>query len=204
VTVLSGKAATKEVVTSHLPLMTYIHLATHGFFFKEQAISGLVRGGAPTPRPLDPESQIRSVRNPLVESGIALTGANVRNPTTMAVEGLLTAQEIVGLDLSRCELVTLSACETGRGEEVTGQGVMGLRASVLAAGARSMLMSLWDIGDVSTIKFMEHFYTNLWEKKMSKIEALKQAQEAVRNDPSGRFKVPFFWAAWVLGGEAWE
>ena len=56
---------------------------------------------------------------------------------------------MVGIDLTRCRLLTLSACETGRGEEVTGQGVIGLRAACLAAGARSMVMSLWMVPDKS-------------------------------------------------------
>src|SRR5262249_36836485 len=133
----------------------------------------------------------------------ALAGANNRDASTMEASGLLTAEELVGIDLSSCELMTLSACETGRGEEVTGQGIIGLRAAVMAAGARSMLMSLWKVPDESTVKLMEAFYTNLWVKKMSKVEALIKAQEAIRDDPSGRYREPIHWAAWVLAGESW-
>lgn len=200
---LTGADASKEKIVANVQKATYVHLITHGFFSREtrtatpakQGIKYRVGplGDAPPP----------NARNPLVESGIALAGANYRDPLDFDDKGLLTAEEIVGLDLGRCDLLTLSACETGRGEEVTGQGVMGLRASVMAAGARSMLMSLWRVPDEATVKFMEAFYDNLWAKKMTKSEALLRAQEAVRDHPSGKYRAPVNWAAWVLAGEAW-
>lgn len=200
---LTGAEASKENVVAGIQKATYAHIITHGFFSREAmraatASRGLTFRAPPLGDPPPPNA-----RNPLVESGIALAGANVRDPLALDVKGLLTAEEIIGLDLSRCELVTLSACETGRGAEVTGQGVMGLRASVMAAGARSMLMSLWKVPDEATVKFMEVFYDNLWAKKMMKAEALLSAQEAVRNHPSGKYRAPVFWAAWVLAGESW-
>lgn len=115
----------------------------------------------------------------------------------------LSSEELIGLNLSKCKLITLSACETGRGEEVTGQGVMGLRSAMMAAGARSILMSLWKVPDDATQKLMSYFYTNLLIKKLPRAEALKLAQESVRDDPSGKYKHPWYWAAWVLAGEGW-
>jgi CHAT domain-containing protein len=142
------------------------------------------------------------MRNPLVESGIALAGANAHERSTMDTPGLLTAEELVGLDLSHTELVTLSACKTGEGEAITGQGVMGLRASVMGAGARSLLMSLWRVpANEATVKFMAAFYANMWSQHYSKVEALNRAQDAVRADP--QFKRPIYWATWVLAGEGW-
>jgi CHAT domain-containing protein/tetratricopeptide (TPR) repeat protein len=201
----TGAEVSKENVVANMQKATYAHLVTHGFFSRgatksPQGIAqrGLAMRASPLGDTAPPDS-----RNPLVESGIALAGANQRDPLELDVKGLLTAEEIVGLDLSRCELVTLSACETGRGEEVTGQGVMGLRASVMAAGSRSMLMSLWKVPDEATVKFMDAFYDNLWTKKMSKAEALLRAQKSVRDDPTGKYRAPYYWAAWVLAGEAW-
>jgi CHAT domain-containing protein/tetratricopeptide (TPR) repeat protein len=202
VSLLTGAEASKTRVIERLQKVAYAHLATHGFFARgteevAATLNVVVRQSSfdNMPRPNE--------RNPLVESGIALAGANVRDPLTLDAEGLLTAEEIIGLDLGRCELVVLSACETGRGEEVTGQGVMGLRATVMAAGSRSMLISLWKVPDEATVIFMENFYDNLWVKKMSKAEALLRAQEAVRNYPSGKYHAPIYWAAWVLAGDSW-
>jgi CHAT domain-containing protein len=80
---------------------------------------------------------------------------------------------------------------------------MGLRASVIAAGARTMVMSLWKVPDEATVKLMEEFYQNLWVRKMPKAEALLRAQEAVRDDSSAKYKLPVNWAAWTLVGEGW-
>ena len=67
-------------------------------------------------------------------------GGNVRDPSTATTPGLLTAEEILGLGLRQTMLVALSACQPGRGRETTGQGVLGLQAAILVAGARSLLM----------------------------------------------------------------
>lgn len=201
---LTGAEANKPKVIANLQKSTYAHLITHGFFSREVNLIAPSTGRATRFRtgPLN-ELIPPNARNPLVESGVALAGANMRAPLTLDAEGLLTAEEIIGLDLTRCELVTLSACETGRGVEVTGQGVMGLRASVMTAGSRSMLMSLWKVPDEPTVKLMAAFYHNLWMKKMTKAEALLRAQETIRDDPSGKYRNPINWAAWVLAGEAW-
>lgn len=158
--------AAKQAIIAKPPTGTYVHLATHGFFYREMKPSKATRAAMRLRDSAGASQQIRDARNPLVESGVALAGANVRDPYTMEAKGLLKDEKLVGVDLSRCELVMLSACDTGRGEEVTWQGVMGLRAAVMA-------------------------------------EALVRAQEAVRDDPSGQYKAPINWAAWVLAGEAW-
>ena len=201
-TVLTGSAATKEAFIERLSEADVVHLATHGFFFTESSEAYESRGGKAKDGPTS-AAGTGATRNPLVESGIALAGANVRDSVTLAPRGLLTAEELVGLDLPRTELVVLSACETGRGEEITGQGVMGLRASVMAAGARSMLMSLWKVPDESTALLMEEFYRGLWLRGLTKAEALRRAQAAVREHPNGEYRAPLHWAAWVLAGEAW-
>ncbi len=98
-------------------------------------------------------------------------------------DGILTAEEVQALDLRGTELVVLSACETGLGELEHGQGVMGLQRTFQAAGARAVVASLWRVDDAATTVLMEQFYTNLWDKKLPKLEALRQAQLAVLNDP---------------------
>jgi CHAT domain-containing protein len=97
----------------------------------------------------------------------------------------------------------LSACDTGRGEEVVGQGVLGLRSALMAAGSRAMVMSLWKVPADSTRKLMEAYYDHLWREHLSPAEALLAAQRALRDDPTGKFTAPLYWLAWVLVGQGW-
>ncbi len=213
VTVFQGAEATKQALLAALPEATFVHLATHGFFARESG--GAVDSRSPAPSflrlghltPSDRSTAqalfFESTRNPLVESGLALAGANVRNPSSFEATGILTAEEWINFDLSRTELVTLSACDTGLGQEVTGQGVLGLRSAVMAAGSRSVLMSLWKVPDRATEQLMRLFYRNLWVERMPKIGAVLRAQHARRNDVSGDFASPRSWAVWALVGEGW-
>ena len=98
-------------------------------------------------------------------------------------DGILTAEEVQSLDLRGTEMVVLSACETGLGQGYYGQGVMGLQRAFQAAGARAVVASLWRVDDAATTVLMEQFYTNLWSKKMPKLEALRHAQLTVLNNP---------------------
>lgn len=196
---LAGMVPTPREVSIALPQARWAHLATHGFFFREQEAAYASRGAMltrPEGKGLDsPGRPLAASRTPLAESGLALAGAN-NGP-----EGNLTAEQIVGLQLSGVELMVLSACDTGRGTEITGQGVMGLRASLEAAGVQTLLMSLWKVPDESTAVLMQHFYRELWEESRAPAEALRMAQAAVRANP--RFAAPVHWAGWVLTGRAW-
>src|SRR5439155_3692898 len=93
--------------------------------------------------------------------------------------GILTAEEVAGLDLRGTELVVLSACDTGLGKEAGGEGVLGLQRAFQGAGARALAASLWKVDDAATSVLMEEFYANLWRKKLPRLEALRQAQRAV-------------------------
>jgi CHAT domain-containing protein len=114
----------------------------------------------------------------LLRSGLVLAGVN-RSPET----GILTAAEVAALDLRGCELAILSACQTGLGGVEGGEGVVGLQRAFNEAGARTLVVSLWSVNDASTSLLMEEFYTNLWAKKIPKLEALHQAQLAVLYHP---------------------
>ncbi|MDX1420912.1 MAG: CHAT domain-containing tetratricopeptide repeat protein, partial [Rubricoccaceae bacterium] len=192
--VLTGAGATPAAVTRALDGAALAHFATHGFFYGDNATPAAVASRTEV-LGAAPGVEAGMVRNPLAESGLALAGANA------GPAGSLSAEEIVGLDLSGLGLAVLSACETGRGTAVTGQGVLGLQASLLAAGARTLVMSLWKVPDASTALLMEHVYRNLWEAEMPPAAALREAQRAVAADP--RFAAPVHWAAWVLAGEGW-
>jgi CHAT domain-containing protein len=156
--------------------------------------------------------------------GLVLAGAN-----SAPERGLLTAEEVADLDLSCCELAVLSACETGLGKLAGGEGVLGLQRAFQAAGARTLVTSLWSVDDAATCLLMQRFYENLFSsKKLSKLEALRQAQRWLLYHPdeveqyrkrlprgsrlgkgsvavtvkSGRKAThPAFWAAFILCGE---
>jgi CHAT domain-containing protein len=109
--------------------------------------------------------------------------------------GLLTASEIFDLKLN-ADLVVLSACDTGRGA-ITGDGVIGLSRSLIAAGAPSIVVSLWAVNDSSTSVLMSEFYRNL-KTNPDKAQALRQATLSTKK----QFPNPRDWAAFTLIGES--
>ena len=202
---LAGDAATVPAVAASLASATYAHLATHGFVYAEpvpvrEAREEALRSGSFGGRTPGAPGAENWGRSPLALSGLVLAGANT--PDDAPGGGVLTAEELVGLDLSGTRLVALSACETGRGAEVAGQGVLGLQSSLTAAGARAVLMSLWSVPDASTAALMTAFYRGLWSEGRSPAEALRRAQAEVRATPG--WEAPLHWAGWVISGDAFR
>ena len=117
-----------------------------------------------------------------------------------AEDGLLQVREILGLRLS-ADLVTLSACDTGLGKQITGEGVLGFSRAFLHAGAKSVAVSLWQIEDQSSARLMVDFYRGLEDPRGrgDKAEALRQAQLAMLKQ-GGSHSHPFYWAAFILIG----
>ena len=114
-------------------------------------------------------------------------------------EGFLRAHEIFNLKLE-AELVVLSACRTGLGKEVKGEGVYGMTRGFMYAGSRRVLVSLWDVQDQATARLMSDFYRGiLGAKRLPAAAALRAAQIAVWRD--GRWAAPYYWAGFVLQGE---
>jgi CHAT domain-containing protein len=187
----SRKNATEEAV-KRISKPTVLHIATHGYFLKnikenEGKVMGIQSGIAR--------------QNPLLRSGVILAGAAILATDTTAAanadDGILTAYEAAGLDLSTTELVVLSACETGLGEILNGQGVYGLQRAFMVAGARSVIMSLWKIDDLATQQLMVYFY-KAWQedKEGGKQKALRTAQQKLRE----KYPHPFYWGAFVIVG----
>jgi CHAT domain-containing protein len=112
--------------------------------------------------------------------------------------GLLQAWEILEQVHLNADLVTLSACKTGLGKEVKGEGLIGLTRAFQYAGAHSVLASLWSIPDVSTAEFMQHFYRHLQEGR-SKDQALQEAQIDFLH--LRQFSRPLYWAAFFIDGD---
>ncbi|MCH8874571.1 CHAT domain-containing protein, partial [candidate division KSB1 bacterium] len=115
-------------------------------------------------------------------------------------DGFLQAAEIFNLEMN-ADLIVLSACQTGLGKMVRGEGIIGLTRAFMYAGASSVLVSLWSVSDVSTSKLMENFYENLVVKNQDKAEALRRAQLLMLE--TEQFSHPFYWAPFVLIGD-WQ
>jgi CHAT domain-containing protein len=96
---------------------------------------------------------------------------------------VLTALEVVGLDLRNVDLVVLSACETGLGRVAGGEGVLGLQRAFQLAGAKNVLASLWTVDDRATAALMRLFYYKLWVDKRAAALALREAQLALLHHP---------------------
>jgi CHAT domain-containing protein len=132
-------------------------------------------------------------------SGLVLTNSGDSLDT-----GFLLGYEIDKLKLNS-DLVTLSACESGRGKIVSSEGVMGLPRLFFGAGANSVLMTMWKIDDKQSAKFMPMFYKNIVQNKMSKMEALGETKRAFLAQGSMQngmyYSYPFYWAAFNLYGD---
>jgi len=140
--------------------------------------------------------------NPLLRSGLALAGANTwldggRLPAE-AQDGLLTAEDVSALDLYGTDLVVLSACETGLGEVVRGEGVFGLRRAFVLAGASTLVMSLWKVPDAETAELITDFYRRMRDGS-GPAEALRRAQLTIKARPN--LAEPYYWAAFVCQGD---
>src|SRR5205823_3443357 len=109
----------------------------------------------------------------------------------------LTAREIFDLNLS-ADLVVLSACNTARGENQAGEGMVGLTWALFVAGTPSQVVSQWAVNDASTAEWMRQFYAGLKAGK-SKGAALRTAELAMLKD--GQHQHPYFWAPFILMGD---
>lgn len=185
-TILQGSLASEslfaEVATGH----RYLHIATHGFFAPESVKNALAASSTDISRPAsgsDPSSRRIVGSHPDLLSGLVFAGAN--QPTAIGEDdGILTAAEVQSLDLRGVELAILSACETGLGRTAGGEGIIGLQRAFQLSGAKTTITSLWQVDDAATQALMVEFYRNLFERKLSKLESLRQAQIWLLNHPS--------------------
>jgi len=113
-------------------------------------------------------------------------------------DGFITMQDVYRLH-APVDLVVLSACRTGLGKDVRGEGLIGLTRGFMYAGASSVVASLWKVDDEATAELMKQFYTNMLQKGMRPAEALRSAQNTLRQNPE--WQSPHFWAGFVLQGE---
>jgi CHAT domain-containing protein len=168
--------------------------------------------------------------HPGLLSGLVLAGAN-RPPGPDQDDGILTALEVSELDLRGCDLAVLSACDTGLGASAGGEGLLGLQRAFQVAGARTVVATLWEVQDEAAGALMQRFYDNFWRRRMSKLEALREAQLHLLRDKAVRERMargqgktlpvdaaalarareetaahlsrtpPYYWAGFVLSGD---
>ncbi len=165
------EAALKRLNRPHI-----LHIATHGFFLDD------------------------SNENPLLRSGLALAGANLRRSaiTRQDDDGVMTAMEVAGLDLWGARLVVLSACDTGVGSVRNGEGVYGLRRALALAGSETQVMSLWPVSDEGARDLMIAYYKAL-QRGAGRGDALRQVQLLMLKRKDRRR--PFYWASFIQSGE---
>lgn len=152
-----------------------LHVATHGFF--EESSEDVIND------------------DPLTHSGLLL--ANIKESVSMDEEnGIITAKEVAQLDLSGSRLVVLSACETGKGKVVNGEGVYGLQRAFQVAGADNVIISLWKVDDTATQLLMTYFY-EVYLDSLDPRAALWQAQIRLQQD----YPHPNYWGAFYVVGK---
>ena len=113
-------------------------------------------------------------------------------------EGFLRAHELYNLDLS-ADLVVLSACQTGLGKEISGEGLVGLTRAFMYAGAARVIVSLWSISDRATATLMARLYREMLRDGRTPAASLRAAQLSLLSNP--QWEHPYFWAAFILQGD---
>ncbi len=185
--VLSNKKATETNIQNFIKSSknnSIIHIATHGYFF-------------PGSTSMEIGNLFANHQNPFLRSGLILSGANGNwnnnifvNPNS---DGILTAEEISFMDLSKVELVVLSACDTGLGDVSNLEGINGLQRAFKLAGANKLIMSLWKVPDKETAEFFQQFYKFLLTDKLSIDESFRETQKIMNQKYE-----PYYWASFVL------
>jgi CHAT domain-containing protein len=163
-----SEAATEKAFWQHAPHSRILHLAMHSSL---------------------------DVENPLF-STLVFSQANEDTLDTQN-DGFLHAYELYQMNLN-ADLIVLSACESGYGKLLQGEGMMSLARSFQYAGSKNILMSLWQVDDKSTSDLMMQFYKNL-DRGLPKDEALRKAKlNLLENSP---FRHPCYWAGFILSGD---
>jgi CHAT domain-containing protein len=135
---------------------------------------------------------------------LALAGANHRESSRPEEEdGILTAEEVAALDLSKVDWVILSACDTGVGIIRAGEGVLGLRRAFQIAGAKTLITSLWAIDDEAAQKWMLELYQARFSEELGTAESIRQASLDILQElrKKGESTHPFYWAGFVASGD---
>jgi CHAT domain-containing protein len=148
-----------------------LHIASHGFFLND-----------------------KNIVNPMLRSGVVLAGANTAAKNGIG-DGIITSLKLSGMNLRGCDLVVLSACETGVVDIKSSESVSGLNKAFMQAGTKDMVMSLWSVSDAETAELMIGFYEGI-NKNLPYSNSLRQSKLKMIKEG----KHPFYWAPFILSG----
>lgn len=189
---IEGALATEAAFKALAPGHRVIHVATHGFYVPPEC-----------PNLEGDEALVRE--NPLVFSGLALAGANHAWEAQARGEedGLLTAEELAGMDLRSTDWLVLSGCESGLGQVRASEALYGLPRAANAAGARTTIMSVWPVDDEATAFWMRQLYRARYLHGEDTADAVRAASLATlaRLRALGRDPDPRLWGAFVAVGD---
>ena len=177
-----------------------LHLASHAYYLADQKNANInEQRSEQSISDNRARKKHLQIENPLLRSGIVLAGAN-QPETNSKDDGYLTALEVAKLDWLGTEMVVISACESGKGDIEFGEGVYGLKRAIAVAGARSSLLSLWQVDDIGTAAFMQSFYQRL-KAGVGRADALAATQKEFRQHAKVVWRNPYIWAAFQLSGD---
>lgn len=186
VTTYAGKRGTEESFLSmNGKAPQLLHIATHGFYY--------------TPQDAQRVDYLKGYTDAMSLSGLVLSGGNAgwlgKKLPAGVLGGVLTARDISRLDLGATQMVVLSACKTGQGK-ATSEGLFGLQRAFKKAGAKTIVMSLWNVSDKVTCEFMVKFYEQLASKEnnWNKRKAFMEAKSFIRK----KYPEPYYWAGFVM------
>ena len=197
-----GSQAHEQALREKMKGRRVLHLATHGFFSpKEQCahLDASKEDGRLTPMGMERAPRFT---DPLQLSALVLSGGNKAGSKLDRPEedGLLSAREVVRLDLRGTEVVTLAACETGLGQNTVGEGSLGLARAFLVAGAKTAFVSHWQVPLADTNALFQRFYADAFPSKGKRPDVVDAYHQVVRasinqHRKGGNIHSAFFWAA---------
>lgn len=173
-TLVADKGTKESFMQMNCNAPNIIHLSTHGFYY--------------SPSDHNLPSSLKGYNDAMSLSGLVMSGGSLSSRS-----GLLTADEVAQCNLSNTVIACLASCHSGQGE-VTSEGIYGLQRAFKKAGAKSVIMNLWEASDVATECFMTNFYSDLIHGSKDCHNAFQFARDEVRK----QYPSPFYWAGFIM------
>ena len=173
-TLVADKGTKESFMQMNCNAPNIIHLSTHGFYY--------------SPADTNLPSSLQGYNDAMSLLGLVMSGGSLSSRL-----GLLTADEVAHCNLSNTDIACLASCHSGQGE-VTSEGIYGLQRAFKKAGAKSVIMNLWEASDVATECFMTNFYSDLIHGSKDCHNAFQFARDEVRK----QYPSPFYWAGFIM------